>query len=86
MGCRVYLTEDACDPKSTVAKYFPVFRMSTVKKALLISPGIIEPDVERGDTGRHLSSALYSRVKIVVQEVRSVTLLVHLYWDVTNWP
>lgn len=47
----VYLIEEAYGPKSSVAKFFPVFRTSLEKSSPLIVPGLGEPGVNRGMPG-----------------------------------
>lgn len=47
----MYLIEEAYGPKSVFAKFFPVFRMPTEKRAPLIVPGLGEPGVKRGMPG-----------------------------------
>jgi len=47
----VYLIEEAYGPKSTVAKFFPVFRLRMERNAPLIVPGLGEPGVKRGMPG-----------------------------------
>jgi len=46
-----YLVKEAYGPKSTITKFFPVFRLKMERNAPLIVPGLGEPGVKRGMPG-----------------------------------